>query len=215
MFRNRIDAGKQLAGALEYLRPKNPLIMALPRGGVVLGAEVARRLEADLGLILVRKITHAGSPEYALGVAVEGGETLWNDAQVERLGVQWRQTEEIAAQEVLRERREYYFGGRSEPAMQGRCVIIVDDGLATGLTMYAAVQAATKAGASYLVAAAPVASGSAVDMVRPAVDELVILADAADFGGYVGSQYEHFDQVSDEDVRLLLHQSIHHTRDGP
>lgn len=215
MFRNRIDAGKQLADALEYLRPKNPLIMALPRGGAVLGAEVARQLDCQLGLILVRKITHPLSPEYAIGVATEGTEVIWNESEAEQYGDTWRKAEAIAAQEVLRERREYYFEGRHEPSMKDRCVIIVDDGIATGFTMYGAARAARLAGASYIVAAAPVASRDSLALLKPEVDEVVVLEDAAKFGGYVGAQYEEFHQVSDDDVKQLLELRVYQARDGP
>jgi predicted phosphoribosyltransferase len=185
----------------------DPLVLALPRGGVPVGAEIARRLGAPLDVSLVRKLGAPDQPELAVGAVADGAspEIVLNTELAAAMGV----SADFIAAEVARElavmerRRREYAHVRPAAAPNGRSVIVVDDGVATGMTMQAALRAVRRQGPARLIAAAPVASRDAVAMLRKECDEVVCLSAPRRFGS-VGSFYRSFAQVSDEEVAALL-----------
>ncbi len=203
-FRDRRDAAERLARALEPYKGRKPLVLAIPRGAVPMGHVIAARLDGDLDIVLVRKLGSPGSSEFAIGAVDESG---WS--YVAPYAAQYGGDEAYVRKErerqmaVMRERREMYTPGRKPIDPAGRTVIVVDDGLATGATMLAALHAVRERGPAKLVCAVPVASPEAVDLVRPHADEVVCL-DAPPFFGAVAQFYDSFPQVEDEEVVRLL-----------
>lgn len=191
MFRDRHDAGVKLARALEKYRAAHPLVLGLPRGGVVVGAEVARALGGDLDVVLVKKIGAPGNPEYALGAVTETGVSGDAESLQEEIG---------ARRAELAEQQTRYRAVKPRVSPEGRTVIIVDDGLATGSTMMAAIQAARQASPQQIIVGVPVAPR---DVTLPGIDELVCLETPWDFRG-VGQFYYDFTQVEDEEVIEIL-----------
>lgn len=210
MFRDRKDAGRRLAAALGHLRAARPVVLALPRGGVPVAAEVAQALDAPLDLALVRKIGAPGEPEFAVGAVADGPEpvVVRNTAMLERFGV----SDATFAAAVVREtaeldrRRAFYLRGRHRVALTGRTVIVVDDGIATGATVTAALRAIRAQRPKWLVLAAPVAAGEAVDLMRVEADEVVVLEIPAAFDA-VGAFYDDFAQLDDHAVVAALAES--------
>lgn len=207
MFRDRTEAGQQLAATLTKFRPDRPLVLGLPRGGVVVAAEVARRLAGDLDVLLVKKLRAPGNPELAIGALSEEDEPFLNRELVTLTGSDRRYVEaEIAARRAEIDRqRQSYRAAQPRVAPAGRVVILVDDGLATGATMIAAVQATGLAKPKKLIVAVPVGAPEAAERVkrRRGVAEVVCLLTPAWFGG-VGQFYEDFAQVSDDEVLRVL-----------
>ena len=203
-FIDRSDAGKKLAQALMSFKGQPAVVYGLPRGGVVLGAEVARALDAPLDLILVRKIGHPRFPEYAIGAVTDDGALKLNAEEAQTLNPTW--IENIATQELreARRRRVLYLGDSPPRSVEGKVAIVVDDGLATGLTMEAAVGQLRKRHPKKIVIAVPVAAEETVERLRDTVDELVTLYIPPGEFGAVGAFYRNFEQVSDEDVVSLL-----------
>jgi putative phosphoribosyl transferase len=203
MFADRTDAGRRLATALISYRGQPVVVFALPRGGVVLGVEVSRALEAPLDLIVVRKIGHPQSPEYAVGAITEDGDIVLNPDEAGLLDRDWiTRTAEAELREAHRRRAVFLRDGGRIPA-NGKIAIIVDDGLATGLTMEAAIRQLRKQHPEKVIVAVPVAAAETVARLRPKVDDMVILYIPPMLGA-VGAFYEDFSQVSDEDVVALL-----------
>jgi predicted phosphoribosyltransferase len=206
-FINRTDAGRQLAKALAAYKDQRPIVLALPRGGVPVAAEVASTLHAPLDLILVRKIGVPFQPELAMGAVVDGGKpvTVRNDDVIRLAGVseqEFNAARDAQLAEIER-RRTLYLGDRAHPALAGRVVIVVDDGIATGATTRAALQATRLPKPSKLVLAVPVAPTETLRELRGDVDDLVCLEDYQQFGA-IGLYYSDFAQVSDADVIALL-----------
>jgi putative phosphoribosyl transferase len=203
LFTSRTEAGELLARRLRFA--VSPVVLALPRGGVPVAAPVARRLRGTLDVLVTRKIGYPPSPELGVGAIAEGGEPVFDEHLLARLGL----TPEAVADVVARERRELarrvrvYRGGRPLPALAGREVIVVDDGLATGGTARAALRAVAAAGPERLTLAVPVGAPETVRALRGEADELVVLATPPDFFA-VGQWYAHFDQLSDADVLSYL-----------
>ena len=180
-------------------------MLALPRGGVPVGAEVSRVLGAPLDLFVSRKLGAPGQPELGIGAVAQGGVLVLNERIVRGLGLSDDHIE-TAAREELREvgrRQRLLRGDRPEPELRGRTVILVDDGLATGATARAAIFGIRGRGPGRLVLAVPVCPPRTADLLRPEVDELVVLRTPEDFYA-VGSYYDDFEQVSDEEVVRLL-----------
>lgn len=206
MFIDRADAAEQLAEALAGYRGRNPLILAIPRGAVPMGRILAERLQGELDVVLVRKLPAPGSPELAIGAIDESGwtyvapyaHTLADDDYIEQ------QKERQLGE--LRRRRELFTPGRGAAEVAGRTVIVVDDGLATGATMIAALHAVRGRGAAHVVCAVPVAAPESLGLVRPSCDALVCLQAPAMFGA-VGQFYGHFPQVEDTEVARLLREA--------
>lgn len=205
-FQNRTEAGQLLADRLmKYAHRPDVLVLALPRGGVPVACEVAQALNAPLDVFVVRKLGVPGQEELAMGAIASGGVCVLNDEAVEALNIPEVVIEEVAAREQLElERRERaYREDRPATEIKGRTVILVDDGIATGSTMRAAVAAVRQLKAARIVVAAPTAALSTVREMRPEVDEIVTVMTPADFGG-VGRWYGDFTQATDREVRELL-----------
>jgi putative phosphoribosyl transferase len=210
MLKDRTQAGTQLAAELLRFKERDPVVLALPRGGVPVGFEVAKALEAPLDLILVRKIGAPFQPELAVAAVVDGEkmELVINEDVLEALALSEDDVREQAKREVgeIERRRRLYLGGRERVRVRGRTALVVDDGIATGATMRAALRAVRRREPSHLVLAVPVAPPETVDLLRREVDEVVCLAMPSPFGA-IGNFYVDFRQVSDDEVRDLLDRS--------
>ena len=204
MFLDRTDAGKRLAQALLQYKREPVVVYALPRGGVVLGVEVARALDAPLDLIVVRKIGHPLSPEYAIGAVAEDGYVVTDPVEIATIDRRWVVRAAEAELREARRRRTLFLRGRSPVDVREKTAIIVDDGLATGLTMQAAIHEVRNRGPRRVVVAVPVAAAETVNKIRPEVDDQIILYIPPGFFGAVGSFYQRFEQVSDEEVPALI-----------
>lgn len=211
-FRDRTEAGRVLAKALgEYANQPDVLVLALPRGGVPVGFEVAQALNAPLDVFVVRKLGVPGHEELAMGAIATGGVRVLNDEVVGMLGINAEVIEAVTERErrELERRERAYRAHRAAPTVRGRTVILVDDGIATGSTMRAAIQALRRLHAGRIVVATPTAAWSTADEMRPEVDRFVAVMTPADFSG-VGEWYENFSQTSDEEVRDLLQRASEH-----
>ena len=204
-FEDREDAGRRLAERLARYRDERPVVFALPRGGVPVGYEISRSLGAPLDVFVARKLGAPGQPEFGIGAVAPGGVRVLNANVVERLGIPADYLEAVTRKETAEvERRLRHFrGGLPEPEVRGRTVILVDDGLATGVTARAAVEALRRLGPRRLVLAAPVCAAQTAERLGPEVDELVCLAAPPDLGA-IGFWYRNFEQTSDEEVIGLL-----------
>jgi putative phosphoribosyl transferase len=205
-FRDRFDAGQQLADRLGgFAGRPDLLVLGLPRGGVPVAYEVARRLGAPLDVFLVRKLGVPGHEELAMGAIATGGVRVLNEDVVEMLGIPDSVIQAVARreQQELERREREYRGDRPEPDVRDRTIILIDDGLATGSTMRAAAEALKREGAGRIVAAVPVAPPETCDALRRVVDEVVCAVTPEPFYG-VGMWYETFSQTTDTEVRELL-----------
>lgn len=205
-FRDRADAGRALAAALAAWREQaDVLVLALPRGGVPVAYEVASALALRLDLMLVRKLGTPGHKEMAMGAIASGGVRVLNDDLIRGLYIAPAAIDAVAQQEVLELRRRdlTYRGKRPAPAVTGQRVILVDDGLATGATMRAAIAAARLQSPAHIAVAVPVAPVETLAMLRPLVDQLICLLTPAPFFS-VGQWYRDFAQTTDEEVKTLL-----------
>ena len=207
-FRDRADAGEQLAQALKKYQRQDGVVYALPRGGVVLGAIVARALDMPLDLLIPRKIGHPLQPEYAICAIVENGEMACNQQEVARVDPQWFRQEVEAERHEARRRRELYLGGREPEPVKGKTAIIVDDGIATGLTMEVAIRDAKRRKPAHLVVAVPVAPPDTVEQLSREVDDFVVLDRSRHYLGAVGAYYDYFNQTTDDEVIELLRSAV-------
>ena len=210
-FRDRTEAGKLLAKQLiAYTNQHNVLVLALPRGGVPVAFEVARALHAPLDVIIVRKLGVPGQEELAMGAIASGGVRILNNDVVRFLGITKEIIDKMATKEQLElERRErLYRGDRPAYDVRGRTVILVDDGIATGATMHAAVAAIKQQQPTRIIIAVPTAAPSTCDEFANEVDELVCVIRPEPFIA-VGYWYRQFSQTTDEEVRSLLAQANH------
>jgi putative phosphoribosyl transferase len=205
VFPDRRQAGRRLAAALMRLKALDPIVLALPRGGVPVAFEVAQALDAPLDVVLVRKIGAPGHPELGLGAVVEGAAVVLNDEIVRLVAPNpaYLQQETARQLEEIERRRELYRGGRAPVAAHGRLVIVIDDGIATGGTVRAALRALAQAKPARLVLAVPVAPKDAIATLAAEADEVVCLASPEPFLA-VGAHYQDFRQTSDEEVVELL-----------
>jgi putative phosphoribosyl transferase len=209
-YADRADAGRQLASQLARLRPEHPLVLALPRGGVPVAFEVAKALQAPLDLLMVRKLRAPGYPELGVGAVVDG-EPPQRVLNVDVMGVVHPSAayleDEVREQlQLIAERKRLYRGDRPAPGLHGRCVVVVDDGIATGGTVRAALQALAAAGAKRAVLAVPVAPQSSLDALASLADEVVCPLAPRDFHS-VGYYFDDFEQTSDEEVVRLLNEA--------
>jgi putative phosphoribosyl transferase len=205
-YRDREDAGQRLATELaSYADRDDVVVLALPRGGVPVAFEIARRLHAPLDVFLVRKLGVPGHPELAMGAIASGGVRVLSHDIIRQLAVTPEEVEAATAREgvELDRRDRMYRGGRPATPLAGRTVILVDDGLATGATMEAAIQAVRQSHPARVVVAAPVGAAETCQRLRALADE-VVCASMPDYFQAVGLWYERFDQTSDEEVIELL-----------
>lgn len=209
IFQDREDAGKQLAQEIEgQLELKNPYVIALPRGGVPVGHEVAKIVRAPLDVIIVRKLGVPHHPEFAFGAIAPGGVELIDEALVQRLELNDKQINQVISKEKqeMKRRIEKYRGNLDYPDLSEKEVIMVDDGIATGATFEVAVKYVKKLQPKKVILAVPISSSDSLDHLESLVDETVCLHSPADFSA-VGQFYYNFGQTSDEEVLELLKQN--------
>ena len=210
LFRDRREAGRRLAMALGRYAPETPLILALPRGGVPVAYEVALALDAPLDLLLVRKIGAPGHEEYGIGAVIDGADPqlVLNEEVVRMLAPDpgYIRTEMQRQIKELERRRRAYMGDRRPSELGGRTVILIDDGIATGGTMRAALRGARKHDPARLVLAVPVAPKDVIASMREECDDIVCLASPDPFYA-VGAWYADFTQIEDDEVKTLLRQA--------
>lgn len=215
LFRNRVDAGKRLASVLaEKYAGVEGIVYALPRGGVPLGLEVSQALDMPLDLIIPRKIGHPGNPEYAVCAVTEKGELLCDERELAMLDQDW--LEQRVRDEVLEagRRRRHYLAGHAPVPVEGKLAILVDDGIATGLTMRAAISDLKKRRPSQIVVAIPVIPADTALVLQNEVDDVVAILVEPYYRGSVGSYYRDFPQLGDDEVVALLSEERRGGRHG-
>ena len=209
-FRNRIEAARLLADELVKKEYPDPVVLALPRGGVPIGLEVARRLKAPLDLIMVRKIGVPYQPELAAAAIVNGDqpELVINETIVARAGLDKSEIDRLADVQLaeIKRRRGIYLKDRAPVSVEGRTAIVVDDGIATGATVRASLKAVRRRNPAKLVLAVPVASADTLELLRAEVDDLVCIKTPEPFYA-IGAHYLDFSQVPDEEVVRLLNEA--------
>ena len=207
IFTNRTEAAQKLAEALSGYRRENPLVLAIPRGAVPMAKTIADALEGELDVVLVRKLGAPGNPEFAIGAVDETG-WVYLAPWAEEMGIGEDYLEKVKERELatIRARRAQYTPSRPPKNPQGRIVIVVDDGLATGSTMIAALHAIRAKNPKRLICAVPVAPPDTVEKIRPLCDEVVCLHAPENFYA-VGQFYGDFSEVTDEEVIELLRES--------
>lgn len=207
LLKDRKDAGQKLAEKLKEYAGKEVVVLGLPRGGVVLAASIAKALGAPLDLAFAHKIGHPDQPEYAIAAMSESGHIVGNEQELSKVSEEWIAEQKKETLEEIQRRRELYLKGREKQTLSGKIVILADDGIATGLTMKAAIEEIKSKKPQKFIAAVPVAPESTANSLD--VDEVVaIQIDPIDrFLGSVGAYYEAFPQVSDQEVVALLEAS--------
>jgi putative phosphoribosyl transferase len=217
-FADRYAAGRQLAATLAHLKDRAPVVLALPRGGVAVGFEIARALGAPLDIVLVRKIGVPWQPELALGAVTDGGspETFIDEDLAKALDIpeSYVQEETTRQLEEIERRRRSYCAGRPPIAITGRAAIVVDDGIATGATMRVALRSLRRRNPAHLVLAVPVAPPETLAELRKEADETVCL-EMPDMLGAIGFYYRDFHQMSDAEVTDLLARAAQPTPEAP
>ena len=203
LFKDRVDAGQKLAGALSPYKGLDVIVFALPRGGVVLGYEIAKRLGAPLDLIITRKIGYPGNEECAVCAVAEDGHMICDSSVKNLIDERWLGEQVQKEMIEAKRRREAYLKGRVPLAAQGKTAIIVDDGVATGLTLMLAIKELRHRNPERTVVAVPVASQEAARMIRQEADELVAL-DIPNYFYAVGAHYERFPQLTDDEVIEIM-----------
>ncbi len=209
-FLDRRDAGRRLAQALAKYKGQDAVIFALPRGGVVVADEIAKFLEASLDLVLAHKIGHPRQPEYAIAAVSESGQLVGNKSEIESVDSEWFESQKEREMEQIRRRRISYLKGKKTSSLEGKIAIIVDDGIATGLTMLAAILELKVHHPKQIVVAVPVSPKDSTDLFRSQVDEFIALdaSETEPFKGAVGAYYHTFLQVEDEEVIRILESYI-------
>jgi predicted phosphoribosyltransferase len=208
LFRDRVEAGRKLAAALTEFKGKDLVILAIPRGGVVVAAEVAKALGAPLDIVVTRKIEAPGEPEYALGAVTQEGDVIMDRQVAESLGAskEYLDSQVKKKREEVNERMRKFRGDAPYPDLEGKVVVIVDDGIATGSSVGAAVMSVKKRKPKEIVVAVPVAPKDAVETLTGDGNRVVCLETPGPFLA-IGEFYGAFDQVDDEEVKLILDKS--------
>ena len=203
MFKDRKDAGQKLAAALQIYKEEDPLVFAIPRGGVELGYEVSKLLDADFSLLICRKLPFPFNTESGFGAMAEDGSLYINELAA--ASVSHKEIEQIIIQQSLEIKRRIQTlrGGRPLPSIKGRSIILVDDGIAMGSTMHVAVELCRKEEAKRIIVAVPVASQQAIEKFSQIADEVVVLESPVNFYA-VAQVYENWYDVSDEEVLDFL-----------
>lgn len=208
IFKDRQSAGKLLAKRLtHFIDDRRLIVLGIPRGGVVVAAEIAKKLKLPLDVIITRKIGVPFQPELALGALDPDGEVVWDDKLVSEVGVESDQLKEVIRDELdeLERREKVYRQGKGPLNVGNKVVILVDDGIATGATTLAAVNYLKRHGAAKVILAIPVASKEAANKLSDKVDELVVL-ETPEYFQAVGQFYQEFGEVSDQEVIQYLHE---------
>ncbi len=210
MFANREEAGRLLGARLMGYKNKNACVLALPRGGVPVGLEIAKQLNAPLDLIIVRKLGAPSQPELAIGAIVDGAkpQLVLNDDIITQLDISAAYIEEEKQRQLaeIKRRQQTYLAGRPRVSIPGQTAIIVDDGIATGATIKAAILAVRALAPKKLVLAAPVAPTDTIAALRHTVDEIVCL-ETHDYFGAIGLYYQDFHQIDDDEMQALMAQA--------
>lgn len=199
-FKDRTEAGKELAEVLEAYTDQEAIIYALPRGGVIIGAEVAQKLQAPLDLVIVRKIGHPYQPEYAVCAISEKGSLVCNPETIEKIDPQWLKERIKQEQQEAQRRHQVYLNGKKHFSAKGKKAIIVDDGIATGLTMEAAVEEIKQQKPKEIIVAVPVIPEEAAQKLEIEGVKIATLDRTKDYLGSVGAYYDYFPQVTDQEV---------------
>lgn len=199
MFEDRRDAGKRLSRVLKSYTGKDTVVYGLPRGGVIVAYEIAKALRAPLDIVVVRKIGHPHNSEYAIAAIAEGGILVQNKLEVKNTDAEWFKEEVQREEKEMARRRQIYTNGKRLSA-DGKTAIVVDDGLATGLTMHAALKSVREQNPKKIIVALPVAPAESLAELKKFADEVIGLIADPQFLGAVGAYYEDFQQVSDEEV---------------
>lgn len=209
VFNNRQEAGVLLAEKLKKFSESlnNPIVYALPRGGVIIGREVAKALSADLDLIITRKIGHPYNNEYAIGAIGEFSQPVLNQAEASQLDPDWLKLQVSTQKQEIKRRRKTYLPGKQVISPKNRTVIIVDDGLATGLTMKSAIADIKALGGKDIIVAVPVAPRDVVEDLKSLEIKVVTVYIPSFFMSAIGAYYHEFEQVSDQKVVELLAKS--------
>ncbi len=203
-FTNRKQAGEKLAEALSNYVGQECVVLAIPRGGVILGAIVAEKLGCPLDLVITRKVGHPGNPEYALCVVVEDGHEVCNEVEVVGIDKSWLEAEKKKEREEAKRRRLVYLGDKVRPSVAGKTAIVVDDGVATGMSLIAALREVRELKPGRLIAAVPVMPAEFVTDLEKECDEVICLNADPAYLGSVGTYYDDFPQVTDEEVKKAL-----------
>lgn len=205
MFIDREDAGKKLARKLERLKDKNAVVYALPRGGVIIGKVISKKLHLPLDLIIARKIGHPNNSEYAIAAVCDNSVLVKEEEEVKKIDKEWFEKEVRKERVEAKRRRKIYLGGKESVLAWGKTAVIVDDGVATGLTLKAAIEEIKLQNPKKIIVVVPVIpSGTYADLLELGVDEIICLEIPSFFAGAVGAYYKSFPQVSDEEVVRLL-----------
>jgi len=204
MFTDRIHAASRIASALHPYKGLNPLVLGIPKGGAIMARHIADALQGDLDVVLAHKLRHPQEPEVAIGAVDEEGLTYMNvDMSSQHIPQSYIDKEAKRQLDIIHARRRMYTPVKPEEEVKGRVLIVVDDGLATGATMVAALRSLRGSHPSKLVAATAVAPASTLELIRPLADEVVCLEVPDDFQA-VGQYFDDFSDVSDEDVIAVL-----------
>lgn len=203
-FKDRVDAGRKLAEALSKYKGQDVIVFALPRGGVVLGFEIARYLHAPMDLVISRKIGYPGNEECAACAVAEDGHMICDKSALSMLDPDWLKAEAEKERQEARRRREVYLQGKEPLPVEGKTAIIVDDGVATGLTLMLAIEELKHRNPRRIVVAVPVVPPETAERIRDEVDELVAVDIPDYYLGAVGAYYDKFPQLTDEEVIKLM-----------
>jgi len=201
-FRDRVDAGKQLAQEIQLENPENTVVLTLPRGGVPLGIEVANQFNIPHDVVLAKKLTHPTNPEFAIGAVAEGGEPILNERT--HVEDEWIEEELPNVRGEIKCRRELYDQVLTKQPLKDKDVLIVDDGIATGMTVFAAIEAVESESPSRIMVGVPVIPKDTFRKLEETVDEVFYLDVPQHFLGGVAAYYQSFPQLSDEEVNELL-----------
>ncbi len=206
VFKNRVDAGQQLAALLADYQGKEIVVYGIPRGGVVLAAEIAKTLHASLDILLAHKIGHPNNPEYAIAAVSESGHLIGSPQELMYTSEAWLTEQKELQMKEMQRRRQLYLKGRKEISVKGKTAIIVDDGIATGLTMQAGILELKERQPKEIIAAVPVTPHRTAEILKKMADRLVAVLILGDdqFFGSVGAYYKEFPQVEDREVISLL-----------
>lgn len=206
-FRDRREAGEKLAEALvKYKDSAETVVLGLPRGGVVVAAQISRRLNLPLDIVVPRKIGAPGNPEYAIGAITETGEAVLNEAETTMVSQDWLKKEMAKEKQEAERRLKTYRAGRPSQEIKGQTVILVDDGVATGWTMRAAIKSVKIKKPAKIIVAVPHGAAESLEILKKEADEVVALF-VPDWYGAVGAFYRDFGQTSDEEVVELMEKS--------
>ncbi len=205
-FKNRRDAGKRLCQLLAKYQDKDAVVYALPRGGIVLAVEVAKFLHVPLDLVFAHKIGHPYQPEYAIAAISESGHMLGKPHELKAVGEAWVESEKESQMQEIKRRRKVYLKGQKAISAKGKIAILIDDGIATGLTMQVGIRELQDQHRQAIVVAVPVAPKQTADLLKAEVDDFVAIEipDDYKFLGSVGAYYGEFDQVEDAEVVAIL-----------